>query len=119
MVRKLSRLQGSAEKSLSDPSIIFAEQAIAMLRLTIDRMYSGENLGGVRLDLGDFVFILGGIVHRLALDDTSLRIKVRYSQLCELVFRKPDLVVVSNKGRFRNAILDWVTDWSSDASRVS
>lgn len=97
---------------------MFAEQALAVLRLLVDRMHAGEIAGGAPTDLGDLVFSLAQYIHRLGRDDTALRTKSRFCQLCEAVLARLDCIILSNEAMFRNAVLDWLVDWSLESLKV-
>jgi len=117
MLRVLSHSAGPAGISVSDPFTTFTEQAISVLRLTVDRMHAGE-IGGMQVDISDLLLNLAQYINRLGRIDIALRIKIRFCHLSEAVLSRPDFAVVSNIATFRNAALEMMCEWSSEGLRV-
>jgi neurofibromin 1 len=102
---------------VSDAFTSFVEQAIAIVRLNVERMHPGED--AIQIDMGELLMTIGQYVHRLGREDAFLRLRARYCQLVEAVLQKPGCVVLSNTSRLRNSVLDWMTEWSTETIRVS
>ncbi|WVF65508.1 hypothetical protein IAT40_000236 [Kwoniella sp. CBS 6097] len=103
--------------NVSEPFTTFAEQAVSVLRLIVDRMGPGDDVPAVPVDLGELFHLLAQYIHRLGRNEASLRLKTKFCQLVEVALRKPDNVLLSNDGRFRNALLDWMGEWSLESMR--
>ncbi|WVW79391.1 hypothetical protein I302_101360 [Kwoniella bestiolae CBS 10118] len=117
MIKLLSHAIGPAGINISEPFTIFAEQSVSVLRLLIDRMGPNDDVPTVQVDLGELFYLLAQYIHRLGRSDTALRLKSRFCHLVEMALRKPDNVCLSNGARFRNALLDWMSEWSLESMR--
>ncbi|WRT69099.1 uncharacterized protein IL334_006083 [Kwoniella shivajii] len=117
MVKLISHAIGPAGVSVSEPFTVFAEQAISVLRMIVDRMGPNDDVPTVQVDLGDLLYLLAQYIHRLGRGDNALRLKSRYCHLVEISLGKPDNVVFSNNAKFRNAFLDWMGEWSLESMR--
>ena len=82
-------------------------------------MHPGDNEDAMQVDMGEILLTIAQYVHRLGRDDNASRVKAKFCQLCEAVLAKPEYVVISNNARFRNAVLEWMFEWSIEALRVS
>ncbi|WVQ63868.1 uncharacterized protein L199_002024 [Kwoniella botswanensis] len=117
MIKLLSHAIGPAGVNISEPFTIFAEQAVSVLRLMIDRMGPNDDVPTVQVDLGELFYLLAQYIHRLGKGDSALRLKSKFCHLVETSLRKPDNVSLSNGARFRNAFLDWMSEWSLESMR--
>ncbi|OCF40958.1 neurofibromin 1 [Kwoniella heveanensis CBS 569] len=117
MIKLLSHAIGPTGVSISEPFTIFAEQAVSVLRLLVDRMGPNDDVPAVEVDLGEIFYLLAQYIHRLGRNEASLRLKTKFCQLVEVAMRKPDYVLLSNDGRLRNALLDWMGEWSLESLR--
>ncbi|WVR09039.1 hypothetical protein IAU60_006099 [Kwoniella sp. DSM 27419] len=117
MIKLLSHADSPAGITVSDTFTIFAEQAVAILRLLVDRMGPHDDVPAVQVDLGELLYDLARYVDRLGRHDSALRLKTKYCQLVEVVLGKPEHVVLSNSVKLRNGLLDWMSEWSSESSR--
>lgn len=117
MSKLLSHSAKSGSLNTADPYTTFTEQAIAVLRLWVDRVNPGENAGGVQVDMGELLFMIAQYTHRLGREDTYIRIKIKFCQLMEAVFSKPEFVVLGNASKLRNALLEWMCEWSIESFR--
>jgi neurofibromin 1 len=98
---------------VSDPFTVLVEQSIAVLRLTMDRVQPGN-----RLDLSEIMFYFARYLSRLGRDEGALRIKMRFCHLAELVLSKEETASTGHDVVLRNALLDWLTEWSVDSMKV-
>ena len=89
-----------------------------MLRLFVDRLQVGDQAELPPVDLGELILNLGQYVQRLARDDRALRMKTKFCQLCETIVAQTEYIVLSNEARFRNAVLEWLYDWSYEGLKV-
>ena len=99
---------------VSEPFTVLVEQSIAVLRLTMDRVQPGT-----RLDLSEIMFYFARYLSRLGRDEAALRIKMRFCYLAELVLSKEETASTGHDAVLRNALLDWLTEWSVDTMKVS
>lgn len=99
---------------VSEPFTVLVEQSIAVLRLTMDRVQPGT-----RLDLSEIMFFFARYLSRLGRDEAALRIKMRFCYLAELVLSKEETASTGHDTVLRNALLDWLTEWSVDTMKVS
>ncbi|KAL7420982.1 Ras GTPase activating protein ira2 [Cryptotrichosporon argae] len=120
VVKQMSRLllhsTGSGGITPSDALTTFVEQAISVLKLVVDRMNPGENAGAFQLDMGEFLFDVGQYLHRLGRDEVAMRVKLRFCALIEAVLVKHDVVVYGSAAKLRNALLEWMSEWSVELS---
>lgn len=115
--RLLSQSVGQNGVVVSDTFTIFVEQVIAVLRLWVERVTPGENAAGVQVDLGELLYLIGQYIHRLGREDAFMRIKIKLCQLVEAVLNTPDFVVLGNATKLRNALLEWLGEWSVESFR--
>jgi neurofibromin 1 len=115
--RLMGHAVGPAGISVSEAFTTLFEQAIPILRSIVERMHPGEN--AMQIDMGELLHTMASYLQRTGRDDASLRLKARFCQLVEVVLQKPNCVILSNDGRFRNSTLDWMTEWSTETVRVS
>ena len=99
--------------TISEPFTVLVEQSIAVLRLTMDRVQPGN-----RLDLSEIMFYFARYLSRLGRDEGALRIKMRFCYLAELVLSKEETASTGHDTILRNALLDWLTEWSVDSMKV-
>ena len=118
-VRLLSHAFGPAGPAISPPITLFAEQAISVLRLLVDRAHPGDSSHPVPIEIGDFIFPLGRYIYRLGRDTEILRMKASFCNLCERILLKSDGVTFSNRATFCNAALAWISEWLSESTHVS
>lgn len=83
----------------------------------VDRVSPGENAGGIQVDLGELLYLIGQYTHRLGREDVFMRIKIKLCQLVEAVLNNPDFVVLGNATKLRNALLEWMGEWSIESFR--
>lgn len=117
MSKILSHSFGQGGVSASDTFTIFVEQAIAILRLWVDRFGPSDNAGGVQVDLGELLYMIAQYIHRLGREDIIMRMRIKLCQLIEALLNKPDFVVLGNASKLRNALLEWMSEWSIEAFR--
>lgn len=83
--------------------------------MSIERIGLGES----QVDMSELLLMIARYVNRLGREEASLRVKIRFCQLVELVLLKPDLVVIMDSAEVRNTLLDWMSDWSLEPLKVT
>lgn len=117
MSRLLSHCIGPTGVTVSEPFTHFTEQAISIIRLSVDRMSASENAGSLHIEMGEIMLALARYIHQLSRDDLSLRIKAKLCYLCEAELAKPSCLVFFNNSLFRNTMLQWIVEWSTESFR--
>lgn len=117
MTKLLSHSTGPTGVATSEAFTTFVDQVIAVIRLWVDRVNPGENASGVQVDLGELLYLIAQYTHRLGREDASQRIKIKFCQLFESVLGKPEFVVLGNSTKLRNAVLEWMCEWSIETMR--
>ncbi|OXB36317.1 neurofibromin 1 [Cryptococcus neoformans] len=117
MIKLLSHAINPSGVNISDSFTTFVEQAVAILRLQVDRMGPDDDVPLVQVDMGELLYMLGKYIQRLGRRDLFLRLKTRYCQLTEAALRKPDNILTANGGRFKIAALEWLAEWSMATSK--
>ncbi|KAK8844111.1 hypothetical protein IAR55_006905 [Kwoniella newhampshirensis] len=113
----LSHAIRSTEIAMTDPFTTFTDLVITILRLQVDRMGASDDVAAVQVDLGEVLHMLAQYIQRLGQSEVVLRQKTRFCQLVEVALQKPESVVFSNIVKFRNDMLEWMAEWSLEASR--
>jgi len=117
MTKLLAHSIGPGGVTPSEAFTTFVEQAIAVLRLWVERVNPGENAGGVQVDLGELLYTIAQYTHRLVREDSNTRIKIKFCQLIDAVLNKPEFAVLGNASKLRNALLEWMSEWSIESFR--
>lgn len=117
MTKLLSHSTGPTGVATSEAFTTFVDQVIAVIRLWVDRVNPGENAAGFQVDLGELLYLIAQYTHRLGREDASQRIKIKFCQLFEAVLGKPEFVVLGNATKLRNAVLEWMCEWSIETIR--
>ncbi|CAK9779949.1 putative ras GTPase activator [Cutaneotrichosporon oleaginosum] len=116
MTKLLSHSTGPTGVATSEAFTTFVDQVVAVIRLWVERVSPGEN-SGVQVDLGELLYLIAQYTHRLGREDASQRIKIKFCQLFEAVLGKPEFVVLGNATKLRNAVLEWMCEWSIETLR--
>lgn len=95
--------------------LICVEQAIALIRLVVDRVDEFHETF-FSIDLGSSLLHLAQHLQLLANDNTILRVKIRFCQLCEVVALKRELLNFRYDVRIRNQIVEILLGWISPKS---
>ncbi|ORX72553.1 hypothetical protein BCR32DRAFT_285738 [Anaeromyces robustus] len=100
----------------SEKNTSFIENAISIFRGLVDREDTSEYLGS--MDLASLIITFIRYVDRLSeipnQYNTTLRIKVRISQLCDSVFNKKEFARLCSSIKFRNKLVDTFVGWIDD-----
>lgn len=111
----------------SEPFTIFADQALSILKFTIERLYSPlyevspyAPPGGGPVDLSELLGLLGAYMHRLGRDEVSLRLKAKFCGVAESVMGRKEGGSACDDFVLRSEMMDWMMEWPSESSyRVS
>ncbi|KAF0455119.1 gtpase-activator protein for ras-like gtpase [Gigaspora margarita] len=108
-----SFFDGDGQANPNDRCTVFVEQAILVLKLTLERIYDlSENL--YACDVGNLVLSFAKYLNRLSANQVSLRIKKRMCLLVELLMEKKDYVSLRLEIKLRNKLLEIIIEWTSD-----
>jgi len=98
----------------------FVENAISIFRCLVDREDTTDYLGS--MDLASLIITFIRYVDRLSevpnQYNTSLRIKVRISQLCDSIFSKKEFARLCNSVKFRNKLVETFVGWINDKEEL-
>lgn len=95
----------------SDPRIIFAEQAAALLKTVVERLGNLTEIGAaIPLDAGELTLSFAKFLD-FAESKESILVKIKICQLCEVVTRKKELLNLRHDVRIRNALLEILFNW--------
>ncbi|EIW67076.1 hypothetical protein TREMEDRAFT_69974 [Tremella mesenterica DSM 1558] len=117
MVRLLGQAVGPNGITIADSHTTFIDQALSVMKLTVDRMTTSEAPSGVPVDVGEFMLLLARYLARLGRETGELRMKTRFCLLVEMMLQKPNFVTFSNDMRFRNFALEVMSDWAFENLR--
>ncbi|WOO81456.1 Neurofibromin [Vanrija pseudolonga] len=115
MTKLLSHAFVPGGVAASETFTIYVDQAIAVLKSTVERVSPGDN--GVQVEMGELLYLIAQYTHRLGREDYQMRIKQRYCQLIEVVLNRPDFAILGNNNKLRNAVLEWMCEWSIESFR--
>ncbi|KAL2759502.1 hypothetical protein ACRALDRAFT_1074229 [Sodiomyces alcalophilus JCM 7366] len=95
-----------------DAEIVFAEQAISLLRALVERLDSPSHLGAASsVHLGavtlSFVKFMDGMPDTV----NTLRVKIKICQLCEVVNKRKEYLNPRDDVRIRNHLLEYILGW--------
>jgi neurofibromin 1 len=102
----------------SETFTTFADQVLVVLRLNIDRLVPGEQVG-LQVDLGEIMSLLLAYITRLGRDEGNHRIRVKLCQLVDSVLARSEFIALSNEANLRNSLLETMVEWAIEAQRVS
>ena len=102
--------QAPAKSSVSD--IVSVEQAASLVRTVVERLDDFHETF-FSVDLGSLLLNLARHLQTLRTDNTSLRVKVRFCQLCEVVTRKKEMLNFRYDVRIRNNLVEILLGWIS------
>lgn len=95
-----------------DVEVIFAEQAISLLKALVERLdspsqmgaASSVHLGAVTLSFAKFLDSMPGTLN-------TLRVKIKVCQLCEVVNKRKEYLNLRDDVRIRNHLLEYIFSW--------
>jgi neurofibromin 1 len=102
----------------SESRMLFAEQACSLLKTIVERLEDAQDMF-LTVDLGALTLSLARYLNTLKEDYTTLRVKIRMSQLVELVARKKELVNLRQDIRVRNNLLQILSGWMTSPTKIN
>jgi neurofibromin 1 len=105
-------LDGSSESHTFETRVIFAEQMASLLRTIVDRLEDSLDMF-FTFDFGSLVLSLVRYANSLKDDAVVLRVKIKMSQLCEVVARKKDILNLRHDIRVRNHLAHILFEWTA------
>lgn len=92
--------------------VIFAEQASALLKSTVDKLGGPADAGAsLSIDVGALTLNFAKFLDELVENASILRVKIKICQLCETVTQKKELLNLRHDVRIRNQLLEVVFSW--------
>ncbi|TVY93314.1 Neurofibromin [Lachnellula willkommii] len=92
--------------------VIFAEQASALLKSTVDKLGGPADSGAsLSIDVGALTLNFAKFLDELVENASILRVKIKICQLCETVTQKKELLNLRHDVRIRNQLLEVVFSW--------
>ncbi|BFZ63306.1 Ras GTPase activating protein ira2 [Saitoella coloradoensis] len=96
-----------------DRHTLFVEQAIALLKCIFDRVQ--DNLDTTfAVDVGQIILNLARYLEQLTKNATTVRIRIKMAQLCEVVATQRDLLNLRQEFRVKNALVRLLAYWTTD-----
>jgi neurofibromin 1 len=112
---KLGDLFGSphnASLGFSDTRIAFAEQVAALLKAAIEKLGNPTEIGvSLPIDFGALTLNFARFLNGITDGGSTMRIKIKVCQLCEVVTRKKELLNLRQDVRIRNQLLEIMFGW--------
>lgn len=90
--------------------IVFVDQVISILKLTLDRVGDAEELL-IKVDLGENLHALARFIHQGEPNTSERRIKARFCALIDNLLEKRDTLRIRQESVVRNSLLDIIADW--------
>lgn len=95
-----------------DVEIIFAEQAISLLKALVERLESPSDLGAASaIHLGALALNFAKFLDGIADSTNTLRVKIKVCQLCEAVTKRKEHLNLRDDVRIRNQLLEYIFGW--------
>ncbi|TVY49953.1 Neurofibromin [Lachnellula occidentalis] len=92
--------------------VIFAEQASALLKSTVDKLGGPADVGAsLSIDVGALTLNFAKFLDEVMENASILRVKIKICQLCETVTQKKELLNLRHDVRIRNQLLEIVFSW--------
>lgn len=92
--------------------VIFAEQASALLKSTVDKLGGPADAGAsLSIDVGALTLNFAKFLDELMENASIIRVKIKICQLCETVTQKKELLNLRHDVRIRNQLLEIVFSW--------
>jgi neurofibromin 1 len=104
---------GNSTEMVSDRATFHVEQAIAVLKLLVDR-----GCADAAIDFGSLILSYARYLNLLGDKPSELRIKMRMCQLVETLIRKRESVHLQHEIKLRNKLLETFVEWTSDFAQV-
>ncbi|KAI8299810.1 GTPase-activator protein for Ras-like GTPase [Colletotrichum sp. SAR11_59] len=95
-----------------DVEIIFAEQAISLLKALVERLESPSDLGAASsIHLGALALNFAKFLDGVNDSTNTLRVKIKVCQLCEAVTKRKEHLNLRDDVRIRNQLLEYIFGW--------
>ncbi|GKT49449.1 neurofibromin [Colletotrichum spaethianum] len=95
-----------------DVEIIFAEQAISLLKALVERLESPSDLGAASaIHLGALALNFAKFLDGVSDSTNTLRVKIKVCQLCEAVTKRKEHLNLRDDVRIRNQLLEYIFGW--------
>ncbi|KAL0940809.1 GTPase-activator protein for Ras-like GTPase [Colletotrichum truncatum] len=95
-----------------DVEIIFAEQAISLLKALVERLESPSDLGAASsIHLGALALNFAKFLDGVNDSNNTLRVKIKVCQLCEAVTKRKEHLNLRDDVRIRNQLLEYIFGW--------
>ncbi|KAJ3498532.1 hypothetical protein NLG97_g1046 [Lecanicillium saksenae] len=103
-----------------DNEIIFAEQAVSLLKDMVERLDNPQDLAAASsVHLGSLTLSFAKFIAERTDTATSLRIKIRICQLSEAVMRRKEHLNLRDDVLIRNQLLEFIIGWIRTPGSVS
>lgn len=95
-----------------DVEVVFAEQAISLLRALVERVDSSSHLGAASsVHLGAVTLSFVKFMDDMPDTVNTLRVKIKLCQLCEVVNKRKEYLNPRDDVRIRNHLLECILGW--------
>lgn len=95
-----------------DIEVVFAEQAISLLRALVERLDGPSDLGAAAsVHLGALTLNFAKFMDTMTDNMNTLRVKIKVCQLCEAVNKRKEHLNLRDDVRIRNQLLEYVFGW--------
>ncbi|TDZ23023.1 Neurofibromin [Colletotrichum orbiculare MAFF 240422] len=95
-----------------DVEIVFAEQAISLLKALVERLESPSDLGAASsIHLGALALNFAKFLDGVNDSTNTLRVKIKVCQLCEAVTKRKEHLNLRDDVRIRNQLLEYIFGW--------
>lgn len=90
---------------------ILIEQAISVLRLIFDRIETIADGAQLNVDVTHIVLQLSAFLNSWSSSLNTIRIKIKFCNLCNSLFSKSDILALKKSVAMRNQLLDSIHQW--------
>ncbi|KAI7870568.1 hypothetical protein BDF14DRAFT_1771252 [Spinellus fusiger] len=102
------------ENPICEPQYtLFVEQAISVLKFLLNRLEENEN-SMFTFDFSRLIHQYAQYLNKLGTNETSLKIKIKMCQLCEVLMQRKDQITLRQEFKLRNKLLEIFVEWTSD-----
>jgi neurofibromin 1 len=102
----------NASSGFSGARITFAEQAAALLKTTVEKLGSPTEINAaLPIDIGALTLNFARFLNGITDGGSTMRIKIKVCQLCEVVTQKKELLNLRHDVRIRNQLLEIMFGW--------
>lgn len=95
-----------------DIEVVFAEQAVSLLRALVERLEGPSDLGAASsVHLGALTLNFAKFMDTMTDNVNTLRVKIKVCQLCEAVNKRKEHLNLRDDVRIRNQLLEYIFGW--------